>query len=249
MDSQLRSLKHAMEPDLVKVSWKKSALVITRHSDRHRISTEYMPFFTGNADFRGERIRQMLLTQCSINSTAIDMNFHPITSVRNPVQPQDAATRWYVDSRIDEFSSTLDNPYAGYLVTLSGMESTDIANLRPGSYMVTVTPMKDGYPTALFAVSKSSIYSEGHIFKVTGVSGTYTPEQLELLWPPGNVLKLRKTGPGFDGEYVVDMNMKNTSDLANPPVIPTDICDKAYVDRCIREQLDIRFGGVVVAFE
>ncbi len=208
-----------------------------------------MPFFTGNASFQGHQMVQMLIKNSSIHSTALDMNLRPITSVKNPIHPQDAATRWYVDSKIDEFSNTLENPYSGYLVTLSGTEPTDITNLRTGSYMVTVTPQKDGYPTALFAISKGSVYSEGHIFKVTGVSGEYTPEQLELIWPPGNVLQLKKTGPGFDGEYIVDMNMKNTSDIANPPEIPTDICDKAYVDRCIREQLDIRFGGRIVSLK
>lgn len=191
-------------------------------------------------------MKKMLVTNSAINSSTLDMNFKPITSVRNPIQPQDAATRWYVDNKLDEFSTTLENPFAGYLVTLSGTEETDIVNLRPGSYIVTATPLKDGYPTATFSISKNSVYSPGHIARITGVPGSYTPEQLEVIWPPGNVLKLKKNGPGYDGDYVVDMNMKNTSSLSAPPEIPTDICDKAYVDRCIKEQLDVRFGGVVV---
>ncbi len=206
-----------------------------------------MAFHSGSADFRSGRMSRMLITNSAINSTALDMNLRPITSVQNPVHPQDAATRWYVDTVIDNFSSTLENPYSGYKVTLQDTDPTDIANLRIGSYFITVTPLKDGYPTASFGISKNSIYSEGHITKITGVSGPYTTEQLELLWPPGNVLQLRKTGPGFDGDYIVDLNMKNTSDLATPPVIPTDVCDMAYVDRAIREQLNIRFGGQIVA--
>lgn len=222
--------------------WKINVLHLSYRQSR----LDIMPFFTGNASFQGHQMVQMLIKNSSIHSTALDMNLRPITSVKNPVHPQDAATRWYVDSKLDEFSTTLENPYSGYLVTLSGTEPTDIVNLRTGSYMVAITPQNDGFPTALFAISKSSVYSEGHIVKLTGVSGTYTPEQLELIWPPGNILQLKKTGPGFDGDYIVDLNMKNTSDLANPPEIPTDICDKAYVDRCIREQLDIRFGGRVI---
>ncbi len=206
-----------------------------------------MAFHSGSADLRGGRLSRMLISNSAINNTALDMNQKRITSVQNPEQAMDAANRWYVDYSLEKFQSTLQNSHGGYLVTLKGTEPSDIVNLRTGSYFLTINPLKDGYPTATFGVSKSSIYDEASITKISGLSGWYTPEQLEILWPRGSPLQLRKTGPGYDSDYLVDMNMKNTSDLPHPPTIPTDVCDMAYVDHAIREALNIRFGGQIVA--
>ena len=82
--------------------------------------------------------------------------------------------------------------------------------------------------------------------RMTSGYGSYTPEQLELQWPEGGVLILRKNGPGYDGTYLVDLNIKNMSVIPAPPVLPTDQASKSYVDKVVKDTLDVKFGGVTV---
>ena len=69
----------------------------------------------------------------------------------------------------------------------------------------------DGAPTATFSVSKNSVSREANIIKITECEGVYTPEHLEMSWPVDGMLQLRKSGPGYNGQYLVDMNLKNMS--------------------------------------
>jgi hypothetical protein len=205
-----------------------------------------MPYFSTNISARGSKIKQMLVTNSAIATSTIDMNLQPITSLADPVQPQDAATRYYVDSSVQKVESELQSFFTGLVVELKGIAFTEVAHIKPGSYIVTITAYQDGYPTASFSISKASAYSNGHVMRMTSSFGTYTQEQLELQWPQGGVLSLRKNGPGYDGSYLVDLNVKNMSALPAPPVLPTDQASKAYVDKVVKDTLDAKFGGVQV---
>jgi hypothetical protein len=191
----------------------------------------------------------MLVTNSVIGSSMLDMNSQPITSVADPIHPQDAATRYYVDSSIQRIESELQSLFSRLSVELKGTEFSNVANIRPGSYIVTVIPYEDGYPTASFSISKASAFSTGHVMRMTAGLGLETPEQLEIQWPQGGNLMLRKTGPGYDGSYFVDLNVKNISTLPSQPVLPSDQASKAYVDKVIRDALEVRFGGVKVQLQ
>src|SRR5689334_23436956 len=208
-----------------------------------------MGYFSGNITARGTMAKKMLVTSCNIINSTLDMNMKTITSVQDPVDAQDAATRFYVDSTIQKVESEFQSFFSGIVVSLKGIEFSEIGHIKPGSYIVTVTPYYDGYPTATFSISKASAYSTGHVMRITGQTGTYTPEGLELYWPEGGLLLLRKNGPGYDGDYLVDLNVKNMSALAAPPILPSDQATVAYVDKVVREQLDIKFGGIKVVLE
>ena len=120
-------------------------------------------------------------------------------------------------------------------------------NLRCGSYMIAVTPLHlEGAPTATFAVSKNSSVGSASIVRVSAVPGhsTYT-EHLEMTWPSNSMILLRKTGPGYDGQYLVDMNLKFLS--VPEALIPTDAASRAYVDHQIQTALQLEFDGVTVS--
>lgn len=208
-----------------------------------------MGYFSGNITARGTMAKKMLVTSSNIINSSIDMNMKTITSVHDPVNAQDAATRYYVDASVQKVESEFQSFFSGVVVSLKGIEFTEVAHIKPGSYIVTVTPYRDGFPTATFSISKAGAYSSGHVMRMTAGFGNYTPETLELQWPEGGVLRLRKTGPGYDGDYLVDLNVKNMSTLSSPPVLPTDQASKAYVDKVVKEQLEIKFGGVTVNLE
>jgi len=205
-----------------------------------------MGYFSGNIVARGTMAKRMLLTNSSIVDTTIDMNLKTITSVHDPIDPQDAATRYYVDASVQKVESEFQSFFTGVVVSLNGTDFVEIAHIRPGSYIVTVTPFQDGFPTATFSISKLGAYSTGHVSRITAGIDPKTRETLDLQWPQGGVLLLRKTGPGFDGDYLVDLNMKNMSMLSGPPVLPSDQASKAYVDKVVQETLDVKFGGVNV---
>jgi hypothetical protein len=208
-----------------------------------------MGYFSGNITARGNMAKRMVVTSSNIINSTLDMNMKTITGVQDPVEPQDAATRFYVDTTVQKVEDEFQSFFSGIVVSLIGVDFAEIGHIKPGSYVVTVTPYHDGFPTATFSISKASEYSVGHVMRITAQAGIYTPESLELMWPQGGVLKMRKNGPGYDGDYLVDLNVKNLSSLPGPPVLETDQASKAYVDKVVREQLDFKFGGVTVHLE
>jgi hypothetical protein len=100
---------------------------------------------------------------------------------------------------------------------LTECDFSEVINLLPGSYLITVTPVTQDSPTATFSISKSNVYTMGFPVRITGTPGLITGEQLELRWLPGLNIELRKTGPGYDGEYLVDINVNNNLDKLKPP--------------------------------
>ena len=200
-----------------------------------------MPYHTGKAYLSGSSARRVLITDSSIMSSSLDMNQRKITSVGTPVRPLDAANKIYVDDTVTKVYEGIETQFSGSAVTLTGTEPSDIVNMQSGSYFVAVTPYDDG-PTACFAISKASESQVGQVVRLTAHPGQVTLEQLELMWPRNGLLRLRKSGRGYDGRYLVNFNTKNVSSVPAPPVLPTDTATKAYVD----ERLEAKFGGVSI---
>ena len=159
--------------------------------------------------------------------------------------PSDAASRAFVE---DAIHTTMQTRFSGIEVTLEDNEFKEITPLRPGSYLITITPLFEGGPSATYTVSKSSTVSSANIVKISSAPGQDTEETLELQWLPNEKMKVRKTGPFHDGQYLVDFNLKNFSTLP-APVIPSDNATKSYVDETLKSTLDVKFGGVKITLK
>jgi hypothetical protein len=146
--------------------------------------------------FKGSAIIDTgIVKNVSIVTSSLDMNLVNITSVKDPILPQDAATKHYVDS----VSQGIAPPIT---VALSGINKTPISNYQIGSYIVTVTSSITDAPSAIFNVSKNFI-SNYSSYSRNATYGRNTFEQLDLIWAPNSGMMLFKTGVNYDGNYSV----------------------------------------------
>lgn len=150
-------------------------------------------YFEGNAFIDGGQVHNTDVLYASIQQSSLDMNMQNITSVKDPIQPQDAATKKYVDNLYIIFQN----------ITLSGTNYTKISDNLKGSYNITINNTVDFSPTATFYVSKSHPSKSAHIVRHTcapGIQGN-TLVLLEIRWLPNQGIFLRKTAAPFDGVY------------------------------------------------
>ena len=104
--------------------------------------------------------------------------------------------------------------FGGVSVSLSGAEYTDVVSLKPGSYLITVTPTIEGGPSATFCISKSDTRSVASIMRITNCPGVTIPVTLDLKWDAEKKLQLGKSDIiHYDGEYLVDFSLKKFSSV------------------------------------
>jgi hypothetical protein len=159
-------------------------------------------FFQGNGFFETSllttsSIGNSYITASAISSSSLDMlntagNLQNITSVKDPILQQDAATKNYVDSLGININS----------VTLTSTTGTVITN-SVGSFIITVNNLVLNGPCATFNVSKNSPSKYGHIVRTTISPGINPLTLLDLNWPPNSGLLLFKTDISYDGSYQV----------------------------------------------
>lgn len=155
-------------------------------------------YFEANGFIDGGQVQNVNITSCSIGNSIIttsslDMNMENITSVKDPINNQDAATKKYVDN----LEIILRN------FTLIGTSTTEISTNQKGSFVVTVSNQILNGPTAIFHVTKSEAVRNAHIVRTAASPGYMSNVFLEILWPPNSSLLLKKTGNQFDGTYKV----------------------------------------------
>jgi hypothetical protein len=154
-----------------------------------------MPLLTGRAILEGTYIKGMRIVNSIIQSTKIDMGYQPITSVADPQSPSDAATMYFVQNAVSQAVKILK-------VHLCGATYAQVAHLPAGSHIITISSPNGG-PTAVFSASKNLLVKEAHVARMTSIPGEASMEELDLKWGASGPVMLRKTGPHYNGCYVV----------------------------------------------
>ena len=147
-------------------------------------------YFKSNSYLDGSKIKNV-----DITTSTIDMDGSPITSVADPTNPQDAATKAYVD-----------NVGEVLIITLTATSYTTVTSkLKGSSYLIVEAIIADG-PCATFFLSKSKSTKHAHITRHTSAPGdSVNKEQLDVQWLPGGGIQLKKTNINFDGTYIVKL--------------------------------------------
>jgi hypothetical protein len=162
-------------------------------------------FFEGNGYFgqsvlTTSSVANSLVTtstvkQCTIDMLSLTGALTNITNVADPIQPQDAATKQYVDN--------LGVVFGNY--TLIGTAPTQISSVLSGCYQVAVKNLVSNGPSAYFIVTKNESVSSGQVVRISACPGIGTSIGLDLSWPANGYLQLSKSGPLFDGTYRIKM--------------------------------------------
>jgi hypothetical protein len=130
----------------------------------------------------------------SINMLDINNNFQNIINVKNPINPQDAATKYYVDSLATLFT-----------ITLTGTVASLISNAAQGCFTFTVTNNVLNGPAASFHVVKNNTNNCGNTQRIASTFGPNGTTQLNITWPIGGGIYLNKTSSNYDGSYTIKM--------------------------------------------
>jgi hypothetical protein len=128
------------------------------------------------------------IANSSITNTDIDMNNKRITTVADPINPQDA-----VNLR------SLENNIIYKSITLAGTNSVLVIPNTYGSYYVTISGVSDNLATAVFSISKSDSTTVviGNRLSHSGTG------DLELNWTASNGIYIKKNSITQDGNYIL----------------------------------------------
>lgn len=155
-------------------------------------------YFEGNGYFDSSilinsSIGNSAISGSAITTTSIDMDLQNITNVKDPVQPQDAATKQYVDNLEVVFSN----------ITLTGTASSLISSNLKGSYIISINNQILNGPSGIFHVTKSESGRHAHIVRTVATPGLSSNVTLNITWPIGSGILLSKNGSVYDGSYRV----------------------------------------------
>lgn len=155
-------------------------------------------FFEANAFIDTGQVSNVILTgssisSCIITTSSLDMNMQNITSVKDPINLQDAATKKYVD----DLGIVVKN------VTLVNTTGTLLSDNLIGSFIVTVTNIILNGPSAIFHITKNDTSKTSHIVRTVASPGNNSNVFLEISWPIASGIYLKKTGILYDGSYKV----------------------------------------------
>jgi hypothetical protein len=160
-------------------------------------------FFEGNGFFDKSQIinstiGNTLIIGSNIWSTTIDMsttsgNLQNIINVKDPINPQDAATKKYVD----DLGIVIKN------IDLSNTDKSLIYEELIGSFVITITNNIIGGPSGIFHVTKNLSTNNAHVVRTVASPGGGSLTFLEVTWLPNEGIYLNKTTNSFNGSYKV----------------------------------------------
>lgn len=150
-------------------------------------------FFEGNGFIDGGQIQNVLINNCDITTSSLDMNMENITNVKDPINDQDAATKKYIDN----LDITIGE------IELESTNNTNISSKLMGSYVVKIENLIPNGPSGIFNITKSNTNFYGQCNRLTASPGYMTNNTLIVSWPPNSGILLRKTQSSYDGEYKV----------------------------------------------
>jgi hypothetical protein len=133
------------------------------------------------------------ITTSTIDMLSTSGNFQVISNAATPILPNDVVIKSYVDS--------LGVIIADY--TLSGTTDTVISTTLSGSFVITVTNLVLGGPSAVFNVTKNGSGNNGQVMRTVGAPGNDKASTLDMKWPSNNGILLHKTNTNYDGSYRV----------------------------------------------
>lgn len=137
---------------------------------------------------------------CNISQSSLDMlsqsgALQNITSVKDPINPQDAATKKYVDDLGIVISE----------ITLVSTNTIIISNNVKGSYIITISNLILNGPSGIFHITKNEMANEAHVVRTAAAPGNNSSIFLEITWPPNSGILLKKTGNNYDGSYRIKL--------------------------------------------
>jgi hypothetical protein len=138
------------------------------------------------------QLSQSVITFSSLNMLDIHGNYQNIINLKNPINPQDAATKFYVDS----LGTVLT-------VTLSNTTPSLIASNLKGSFVITVSNEILNGPSAIFHVTKSSNTHTAGLARTVSSPGLASNTQLSIQWNINEGIYLYKTNNSYDGSYTI----------------------------------------------
>lgn len=133
-----------------------------------------------------------------IDGCVVDMGDNRITTVGDPIMPQDASNKRYVDDLV------AGNTFVGVTtvdLTLTGTAPTAAIAATTGSFFITVTNIVTNGPCAVFSVSKNNATATANINTLNGVPGVGDTTALVLTWPNNSGIALAKNNASYDGVY------------------------------------------------
>ena len=157
----------------------------------------------GNVFIDGGQVQNIVVTSstignCLISKSSLDMlsstgNLQNITNVADPINPQDSATKKYVDN----LGIVISN------VNLTSTSTTTISNYSKGSYVITISNNVLNGPSGIFHVTKSESSQKAHIVRTVAAPGYTSNVFLNVTWPTNSGILLNKTGNNYDGSYLI----------------------------------------------
>lgn len=160
-----------------------------------------MPNFDGNGNFEDSliitsSIGSCIISNCTIGTSILDMNNKPITSVLDPVFPQEASTKAYVDSLQIVFNT----------ITLTGTSSSLISPIISGCVDIKVKNLILNGPSAIFSIIKNEPNTDVLVQRLNLAPGISDNCSLKITWPISSGIYLNKTLGSYDGSYKIKMD-------------------------------------------
>jgi hypothetical protein len=138
------------------------------------------------------QVTQSIISESSINMLDINGNYQNIINVKDPINPQDAATKFYVDKVCTIFN-----------VDILDTTPTLLSSNLKGSFIITVSNNVMNGPSAIFHITKSSNTQNAGIARTVSAPGLTYNTQLYITWPVNDGIYIHKSDNFYNGNYTI----------------------------------------------